>query len=127
MWSLSIVFLFALNTFPQNGQAPDQDFRANKLAQMSIESKAQQNGPAEALDFRTQSLPQFKSEVKDLRRRTLEPRLQSDMCFAIRSYVFHREDGQAPKLVNTTTCTPASTLRTLQTSPAPPARLVPAK
>jgi hypothetical protein len=102
MWSLSIVFLFALN-------AP------------------QQKAPAPGQDFRTQSLPQFKSELKDLRRRTWEPRLQSDMCFTMRSYVFHREDGQAPRLVNATTCTPASTLRTLQTSPAPPVRLVPAK
>jgi len=31
-----------------------------------------------------------------------------NVCFAIRSYIFKREDGNAPELVGTTTCTPAS-------------------
>jgi hypothetical protein len=32
-------------------------------------------------------------------------------CFTICSYVFARQDGNAPVLVGTSTCTPASTLR----------------
>lgn len=36
-------------------------------------------------------------------------------CFSIRSYVFARHDGNAPVLVGTSTCTPASTLRMEQT------------
>ncbi len=32
-------------------------------------------------------------------------------CFAIRSYVFTRQDGNAPVLVGSSTCTPASALR----------------
>ena len=32
-------------------------------------------------------------------------------CFTMRSYVFARQDGNAPVLVGTSTCTPASTLR----------------
>jgi hypothetical protein len=32
-------------------------------------------------------------------------------CFTMRSYVFARQDGNAPVLVGTGTCTPASTLR----------------
>lgn len=32
-------------------------------------------------------------------------------CFAIRSYIFKREDGQAPVLAGTTTCTPAEAFR----------------
>lgn len=40
-------------------------------------------------------------------------RLQSNEsnCFAIRSYIFKREDGQPPVLVGTTTCTPSNRLR----------------
>jgi len=45
-------------------------------------------------------------------------------CFAIRSYIFNREDDNAPVLVATTTCTPSDTLRTLEV--ARPARIVPA-
>jgi hypothetical protein len=32
-------------------------------------------------------------------------------CFTMRSYVFARQDGNAPVLVGTSTCTPVSTLR----------------
>ena len=38
-------------------------------------------------------------------------RFGEGMCFAIRSYVFARHDGNAPVLVGTSTCTPASALR----------------
>ena len=55
-------------------------------------------------------------------RRSLE---DANLCFAIRSYVFERQDGNAPVLVSTTTCTPADTLRRLQVANPPPARLVP--
>lgn len=40
-------------------------------------------------------------------------------CFSIRSYVFARHDGNAPVLVGTSTCTPASTLRMEQTTYRP--------
>ncbi len=119
MWPLSLVFLFALNAPQQKNPASGQDFRANKLPEFSVSMNApQQKAPAPDQDFRTRKLPEF---------RTAGDQMKSDLCFTMRSYVFHREDGQAPKLVNTTTCTPASTLRRLQTSPAPPVRLVPAK
>src|SRR5215475_5318335 len=35
----------------------------------------------------------------------------SNVCFAIRSYIFKREDGNAPVLVGTTTCTPSTVLQ----------------
>jgi hypothetical protein len=47
-------------------------------------------------------------------------------CFTMRSYVFRRQDGNAPVLVGTTTCTPANTLRMERTVNAPRVRLVPA-
>jgi hypothetical protein len=39
------------------------------------------------------------------------PDLFAGACFTMRSYVFARQDGNAPVLVGTSTCTPASTLR----------------
>jgi hypothetical protein len=50
---------------------------------------------------------------------------ESNLCFAIRSYVFERQDGNAPVLVRTSTCTPASTIQRRQVANPPPARLVP--
>jgi hypothetical protein len=47
---------------------------------------------------------------KDLQYANLFPGL----CFTMRSYVFARQDGNAPVLVGTSTCTPADTLRTEQ-------------
>jgi len=38
-------------------------------------------------------------------------RFGKGMCFAMRTYVFARHDGNAPVLVGTSTCTPASALR----------------
>jgi hypothetical protein len=37
--------------------------------------------------------------------------VNDNLCFAIRSYIFKREDGNAPELVGSTTCTPATALR----------------
>lgn len=48
-------------------------------------------------------------------------------CYAIRSYIFEREDGNAPVLVATTTCTPASTLQWRQVDHPPKVRLIPAR
>jgi hypothetical protein len=39
------------------------------------------------------------------------PDLFAGACFTMRSYVFARQDVNAPVLVGTSTCTPASTLR----------------
>jgi hypothetical protein len=45
-------------------------------------------------------------------------------CFTMRTYYFKRQDGNAPVLAGTSTCTPASVLRQ-QTRPLPRPRLVP--
>ncbi len=49
---------------------------------------------------------------------------QDSTCYTVRSYRFHRQDGQAPVLAGVTTCTPGNTLRQKQVSPRP-AQLVP--
>jgi hypothetical protein len=46
-------------------------------------------------------------------------------CYAIRSYVFKRQDGNAPVLVGTTTCTPSDKLRTQEVAHPPKVKLVP--
>lgn len=125
MWPLSIVFLLALNAPQQNAPAVGQDFRARKLpeikiSQFTLNSSGQDGSPSEN-ELRARKL----LEVAIDRMKLSRPSTWPDTCFAIRSYVF-RGDGQAPTLVNTTTCTPGNTLRTLQVSPAP-VRLVPAK
>jgi hypothetical protein len=57
-----------------------------------------------------------------------DPRLgDSSTCYAIKSYIFEREDGNAPVLVATTTCTPANTLRWRQVDRPPKARLIPVR
>lgn len=48
-------------------------------------------------------------------------------CYTIRSYIFRRQDGDAPVHVGTTTCTPADILRRPEVSRPPRVRLVPAK
>jgi hypothetical protein len=50
-----------------------------------------------------------------------------DTCFTIRTYVFRRQDGTAPVLVGTTTCTPATVVRRQQVNRPPEVRLVPAR
>jgi hypothetical protein len=45
-------------------------------------------------------------------------------CFTMRTYYFKRQNGNAPVLAGTSTCTPASVLRQ-QTGPLPRPRLVP--
>jgi hypothetical protein len=52
---------------------------------------------------------------------------QMRTCYAIKSYIFEREDGNAPVLVATTTCTPASTLQWRQVNRPPKVRLIPAR
>jgi hypothetical protein len=46
-------------------------------------------------------------------------------CYTIKTYRFERQDGNAPVLVGTTTCTPANTVRSEQVVNPPKARLVP--
>jgi hypothetical protein len=54
-----------------------------------------------------------------------QAQLDSGLCYTVRSYVFRRQDGTAPVLVGTFTCTPADTVRSEQVAKPPRARLVP--
>lgn len=49
-------------------------------------------------------------------------------CFTMRTYYFKRQDGKAPELTGTSTCTPANVLRREQAKrKAPKVMLVPLK
>jgi hypothetical protein len=50
--------------------------------------------------------------------------MNADVCYTMRSYVFEAENGNAPKLVSQSTCTPAKQ-GTLRVSKPGKARLMP--
>jgi hypothetical protein len=61
---------------------------------------------------------QMKRTDDGARLRTLLEQ-QNNLCFTLRTYYFHRQDGQAPVLEGMTTCTPASALSQKQISRRP--------
>jgi hypothetical protein len=63
------------------------------------------------------ALPQSEQQAVDAE--------QSNLCFTMRSYYFHRQDGQAPVLAGATTCTPAKKFQQKQVSPAQGGLFVP--
>lgn len=100
MWPLGIFLLFATAAPPQQSTPPQFQLHRNNQTLL----------------------------LKQLHRAAgqglLEPG-QSYGCYAIRSYNFHRQDGNAPVLTGMTTCTPANLLRQRQASPEPRVRFVP--
>jgi len=87
MWPLSLVFLFALSRSTAKRPCRGPGLSREQVANFQI--------------GQTQ-MGQMKMD-----RMVLPPLpYNASTCFTVRSYVFHRNDGQAPKLVNTTTCTP---------------------
>lgn len=74
-------------------------------------------------------LPAFQGRLTDrvwhMDADDLLARQNSNMCFAIRSYIFKRNDSKAPVLVKTMTCTP-NTVFLEKAGPSHKPRLVPA-
>jgi len=101
MWPLSI-FLFVATAAPQ--QQPLNVFQ----------------------DFRQLKLPILQHQQLDhTTSRKLVDDSQRNTCYTMRSYFFHRQDGQAPVPAGMTTCTPASVLQQRQVSPRPTVKFVP--
>jgi hypothetical protein len=70
------------------------DFKNERLVQQSL-------GKLSA-----DELSKLQAHLAELNPRQLPQQLQADnTCYAIRSYIFRREDLRAPVLVKTTTCT----------------------
>jgi hypothetical protein len=77
-------------------------------------------------DFRNQKLPAMQHQQFDeTMARQLIEQSQRNTCYTMRSYVFRRQDGQAPVPAGMTTCTPASVLQQRQVSAPPKVKLVP--
>ena len=101
MWPLGIFLLIATAAPPQ--QSVPSQFQLHRSNPALQQHKQLDRVPAQGL---------------------VEPG-QAQGCFFIRSYIFHRQDGQAPVLTGMTTCTPANLLRQRQASPDPQVMFVP--
>jgi hypothetical protein len=104
MWPLSLVLLFATAAPPQ------QDANAT-LYELKLQGLQLQHDLAE----RRRDLTFYQAAESE----------RSGVCFTVRSYYFRRQDGQAPVLVGTATCTPASKLQQRQVKPQPGSQFVP--
>ena len=119
MWPLSILLL--LSMAPQDNPVVKKDYlREQPLISSQAPAKSQPlfKAQASAKAHTTLVLAQ-----EAARRGIVNP--QSYTCYAIRSYRFRRQDGNAPVLAGMTTCTPSKTLQQEQVSPEPRVRLVP--
>jgi hypothetical protein len=84
-------------------------------------------------DFLSTPPPQFSGpQLTPEQRRALAQRVMQqaaqgnqNTCYAMRTYFFRREDGNAPVLVGTTTCTPADIYRRKNAGPPPVPKLIP--
>jgi len=110
MWPLSLVLLFATTTPQQqdvNAQLWDQVFKA---------------APEQAFKLATQTQGQLDRRFTS--KQILDDQ-RSNTCYTVRSYYFQRQDGQAPVLVGTSTCTPANKLQQRQVNRRPGSGFVP--
>ena len=141
--SLSIVFLLALMVPAQGPQSPDQYQLGSRPAPL-FEALQHPNQQQSRLVFvrpsvqnQSQSsdwlgpLPQFQGPLRQFQTRnfTSEDFLaeqNSHMCLALRVYHFERNDGGAPVLVKTLTCTP-NTAFLKRARPTPQGLYVPLK
>jgi hypothetical protein len=114
--SILVFLLLFGTTTAQNQPASEQPG--------NVRAQAQQKFLLEDLDHLTIQVQQRSTQNT---RRSLDdiPFADADICFAIRSYVFDRQDGNAPVLVGTSTCTPGSTIVRRRVGNPPKARLVP--
>jgi hypothetical protein len=55
-----------------------------------------------------------------------EAQFQNKTCYTMRSYLFQRSEGEAPRLVGMTTCTPGNRFRTYHAGQKPQFGIYPA-
>ena len=115
MWRFGIVFLIALSAAAQQTnsyQIGDSRLNATTIPSGNFVNHHLLQNSAHQLAG-GQHLRDFIDSMKN-----------DHSCFAIRSYIFRRDDDRAPVLVKTLTCTP-NRVRVQQAN-SPKARLVPA-
>jgi hypothetical protein len=100
MWLLHSVLLLAFAAQPQ--QAPSFEFKpATTRLQVQVQVRRQ------------------------LLQKDFEASQNANVCYFIRSYRFHRQDGLAPAPAGVTTCTPADAFRQKQVTATPRVMYVP--
>lgn len=114
MWP-NIALLVALLAPVQNSSQPQTAYQLGSGAAPLFQ----------ALQIQTPGQPGSVPHMFSQRRFEVPAIETSNMCFAIRSYIFKRNDSKAPVLVKTMTCTPNTVFLEKAGSP-PKARLVPA-
>ena len=144
--SLSIAFLLALMLPAQAGsQTQDQSQLGSGPAPLyqSLQHQNQtQPKPFLLVPFAQSSsqspssdwlgpLPQVRQPLRQLQQRRMTPEdfmaeQNSHMCLSLRVYHFERNDGKAPVLVKTLTCTP-NTVLLKRAGPPPKGLYVPLK
>jgi len=112
MSPIGLILLVALvapaQNAPQNSPKPDQKNSQNHVLLQSHILEELMNRPA-GISGQQLSLP------------------DSSTCFTMRSYYFKRQDGAAPELVGTSTCTPANVFRSQKARRMNRPRLAPLK
>ena len=113
MWPLSLVLLFATATPQQdvNAQLRERVVKAmqQRASQMALQAERRQQGVTTIFTGQEDPLAYERNNT----------------CYTVRSYMFRRQDGQAPVLVGTSTCTPANKLQQRQVKPQPGSGFVP--
>ncbi len=107
---MGFILLLSLTT-PQNQLVAAQGNNTRRVQQGQL-----QVPPSLTIQSRRLSREEVKRLLESSRRSGVD-------CFALRSYLFEREDGNAPVLAGATTCTP-NTVRPEQVMNPPAARLV---
>ena len=113
MSPIGLILLVALvapaQNAPQNSPKPDQKNSQNHVLLQSHILEELMNRPSSRIPKPQLSLP------------------DSSTCFTMRSYYFKRQDGAAPELVGTSTCTPANVFRSQKARRMNRPRLAPLK
>jgi hypothetical protein len=111
MWRFGIVFLFSMLAIAQNTpRLPGNLFQigdprlsgnANLSGDFLNPQLLQNSHAAQQNSFR----PQMQMAKHRIWKDPMQLQPADNVCYAIRSYIFTREDSRAPVLVKTTTCT----------------------
>ena len=123
MWP-NIALFVALLAPVQNSSQPQTPYQLDSGA-LPLFQTLQTQAPGQP-----DPVPIFQHLPRQFNQRSFDqndlPALQgTNICFAIRSYIFKRNDSKAPVLVKTMTCTP-NTVFLQKAGPPPKALLVPA-
>jgi hypothetical protein len=125
MWRRGLIFLLSVTAIAQSDQKKSNSFNLS-TPQISAGTNSSGNFKNQRLvqeslgKLSPDDLARVQAQSAERNTRQLLEQSQADnVCYAIRSYIFRREDSRAPVLVKTTTCTHVLMgFRRVQHSPA---------